>query len=117
MRILPKSKFEEKVRVVYIKSTFFESLMEKALKRYGFRMTLAKALGYSSPGALSRNTERNGLLVKRFLKLCDLAGVKFEEAQPHIIAIALYGNRKKLSISKALTDASVELKSLNSLFS
>lgn len=108
----------ENVRVVYIRSRFFESVIQKALKRYGFRTTLAKALGYSSPNALNHNTEKNGILAKRFLKLCDIADVKLEEVRPHIVAIVLYGNRKKLKLplEKALTSNSIEPKTPNSVF-
>ena len=115
---MPDDRFE-KVRVVYIRSRFFEALMQKALKRYGFRTTLAKALGYSSPNALNHNTEKNGILAKRFLKLCDVADVKFEEVRPHIIAIVLYGNRRKQKLplsEKAFASDSIEVKTLNSLF-
>jgi len=91
----PKSEFYKKVRVIYVKTEFFESLMQKALEKYGFRMTLAKALGYSSPNALKQNTEKKGILARRFLKLCEIVGIEIEEVQPHIIAIAFYGNRKK----------------------
>jgi len=109
----------EKVRVVYIRSRFFEALMQKALKRYGFRTTLAKALGYSSPNALNHNTEKNGILAKRFLKLCDVADVKFEEVRPHIVAIVLYGNRRKQKLplsEEVFASGSIEVKMLNSLF-
>jgi hypothetical protein len=91
----PKSEFYKKVRVIYVKTDFFESLMQKALEKYGFRMTLAKALGYSSPNALKQNTEEKGILARRFLKLCKIAGVEIKEVEPHIVAITFYGNRKK----------------------
>ena len=90
-----RSEFYRNVRVVYVKTDFFESLMQKALGKYGFRMTLAKALGYSSPNALKQNTEEKGILARRFIKLCEIVGVEIEEVRPHIIAIAFYGNRKK----------------------
>ncbi len=91
----PKGDLYRKVRVIYIKTDFFDSLMRKALEKYGFRMSLAKALGYSSPSALKQNTEKKGILMRRFLKLCEIAGVEIKEVEPHIVAVAFYGNRKK----------------------
>jgi len=96
----PKSELYKKVRVIYVKTDFFESLMQKALGKYGFRMTLAKTLGYSSPNALKQNTEEKGILARRFLKLCEIAGVEIKEVEPHIVAVVFYGNRKKRKFSQ-----------------
>ena len=96
----PKSEFYKRIRVIYVKTAFFESLMQKALGKYGFRMTLAKTLGYSSPNALKQNTEEKGILARRFLKLCKIAGVEIKEVEPHIVAVVFYGNRKRGKFSK-----------------
>jgi len=95
-----KSEVYKRIRVIYVKTDFFESLMQKALGKYGFRMTLAKTLGYSSPNALKQNTEEKGILARRFLKLCEIAGVEIKEVEPHIVAVVFYGNRKRAKFSE-----------------